>query len=297
MPISIDLRTRTRALTAMPAGLGIAAAAAIIALISISVSPSRATTDPQANDTPPVEPPLERFYYTPIMNHRLIHRLIDRYEEDTYSLGDLSIADLQPDHLDRLVELTRSPDQWVRLHTVGLFKTMRVDAVAVLPRITQLLNDPNTQVVWTAIDCLGNIGPDASVAIPQLMVFMKTTTGTDYSRVIHSATALGKLGPQAKGAIPYIISQVEKEGYHADSFISAVGHFGPLARDAIPYLTRRLDDAQWTYSVKSAPRQAAWALGEMGKHAQPAMPTLLRIVEITNGDDEHFLLRAYPRNA
>lgn len=189
------------------------------------------------------------------------------------------------------MELTRSPDQWVRLHTVSLFENMRVEAVAVLPRITQLLNDPNTQVVWTAIDCLGNIGPDASVAIPQLMVFMKTTTGTDYSRVRHSATALGKIGPLAKGALPYIISHMKNEGGYADDFISAVGHFGPLARDAIPYLTRRLDDAQWTYSVNSAPEQAAWALGEMGKHAQPAMPTLLRIVEITNGDDDHFLLR------
>lgn len=113
--------------------------------------------------------------------------------------------------------------------------------------LLELLEDPSDRVTLVAMQSLGDFGPRATVAIPQLEAIIRTQKGSLDS--INAINALGAMASHAKGSVPLI---AEALSYEIDS---------EFYRD-------------W---VRIA---AAEALKKMGKDAAPALPALRAVSKV-----------------
>lgn len=122
---------------------------------------------------------------------------------------------------------------------------------------------------WIAIYALGELGPDAASAVPDLVVALKSTTGHYPRGTI--ALSLGNIGPAAKDAVPALMQLwVDAEPYSRTQAIEAVSKIGPVA---IPALIAGLKDKN--ADIRSG---AAWQLGEFHGKAASAVPELISLL-------------------
>jgi HEAT repeat protein len=103
--------------------------------------------------------------------------------------------------------------------------------------VITLLDDPDYRIRSTAIGILGSIGPQAKEAIPLLISRLrdKQYTGSE------AGEALGRIG--GKDVVPTIIRLLEDSDpnvrYHA---AISLGKIGPDASEAVPVLLKLLQD-------------------------------------------------------
>jgi HEAT repeat protein len=143
-----------------------------------------------------------------------------------------------------------------------------------VPAMITALNDPDGYHRASAATVLGSIGPDAKLAVPDLILTLREEMQepflSDRLRIVRHAIveSLGKIG--SREAIPILAENLQApDSAMRTRAIDALGRFGPAAESAIPALTEVLeDDLDWTTM-----RRAADSLARIG----PApVPTLYR---------------------
>ncbi len=82
------------------------------------------------------------------------------------------------------------------------------------------------------IHTLGSIGPDAAIAVPRLIDFVKDRMSLENDNAI---AALGKIGPGAKAVVPHLIQMLAVQPNDND-VVETLGKIGPDSIAAIPTL-------------------------------------------------------------
>src|SRR5262249_48219681 len=112
------------------------------------------------------------------------------------------------------------------------------------------LKDKTAKVRKKAAESLGDLGPAAKSAVPDLVKAMKDTDPTVSWAAID---ALGQIGPDAAAAVPALIEAL-KEASTRGAAVDALGQLGSKARDAVPALEKVLkgDDVSIRWATASA---------------------------------------------
>lgn len=143
------------------------------------------------------------------------------------------------------------------------------DARAALPELTQLMNESEYPLpqVWAAT-AIVRIAPDAPIAET---AFAKVAGSREFEALslIGSKTAVFVLIEKLKS------EEISFENVAPSLIIEAIGHCGPVAEDAVPLLMELLT-IPWDKGFK-VKYQAIIALGKIGAPAQPALPLLRHI--------------------
>ena len=148
---------------------------------------------------------------------------------------------------------------------------------ASIPAFTALLKNDAPGVRRTAALALGDIGPDAKVAVPVLIELLKD----EDEDVWRAATiALGQMGSDAKASIP-ALADVKRSG--KDSSCYAFDAMADIGSAAVPTLIDFLKDKD-----QHVRHDAAFALARTGPEARAAIPTLLELLK----DQEHYVRSA-----
>ena len=119
---------------------------------------------------------------------------------------------------------------------------------------------------------LGRIGPDAKTAIPALIKLFKDEDGEVRWA---ASSALGQIGPAAISPLMELLSDKIKEVRRAAAL--AFCYIGPAAKFAVPALTKSLKDND--AAVRCS---AARALGNIGPEATMAIPALIELLKDKN---------------
>ena len=157
--------------------------------------------------------------------------------------------------------------------------------------IVPLLRVRNAQVRQAAAGTLWKIEGRPERVVPTLIAIVeskgrvekaggaakpKGEPRKEESAAAHAAELLGKIGPEARQAVPALIEAVEsRDSFLVGCAIEALGEIGPDARRAIPAIVEHLGDDRIyrrTFAGTWYVGSAAWcALGEMGPDAAVAL--------------------------
>jgi HEAT repeat protein len=103
---------------------------------------------------------------------------------------------------------------------------------------------------------LHDIGPDARDAVPALITIVESND----ENIIPALFALQGIGADAKDAVPALVKALENEDFHTQYWACRVlGAIGPQAAEASPHLANALRKG-----ITSVRRNAATALGNIG---------------------------------
>ena len=177
------------------------------------------------------------------------------------------------------------------MQALGAFGRAAAPAV---PALLDALRDPDMRIRWFAIESLALIGPDAKAAVPALIEALRSRdvaaagalrgVGTfmfgqmdDGPIRLIAAEALGRIGPDAKAAIPDLLAGAGRPGFAGAlrGGPAALGGIGPDAAQAIPEFVRRI--------VRGQPALVAdWSRDALVGIGEASIPALLKVV----GDDD-----------
>ena len=189
-----------------------------------------------------------------------------------------------------LIELLSDKEWKVRHAAAEVLEKMGPEAKAAIPALTELLRDEKRIVRVAAAEALAKMGPEPkSTAISILIELLRDKTGEvprprvfsthgfpeeqrlEWNARVRAAGALGKMGPEAKRAIPALTELLRDEEY--DLRFSAASALKGIGMSAIPALMESLRDREWT-----ARQASALALGMMGPEAKVAVPVLIELL-------------------
>jgi HEAT repeat protein len=167
-----------------------------------------------------------------------------------------------------LLEALHDPQTPVRLQAAKALGAMTTTAKTAIPSLAKVLEaDKSPDVRAEAVLALSKMGPDARVALPSLEAALKDPS-LDVRLGILSA--IESIGPDAKILAPLLVKTMkEKNRDYRAGVIKALGAIGPeAAKDTLEPLIGSLQEARLR-------RDAAEALGKMGKPAVKPLTTLL----------------------
>ena len=182
-----------------------------------------------------------------------------------------ALGRIGPEAIPPLTELLRDKEVWVRLKAAIALGMIGPEAKAAVPALTELLKDKYSQVRLVAAMTLGDIGPEAKAAVPALTELLKD----EDSEVLASAASfLVRIDPEkAKILISVLKDMDRKAGLSVrQAAAKALGKIGPEAKTAIPALTELLKDKEVRLDV-------AEALGKIGPEAKTAVPALTELLK------------------
>jgi HEAT repeat protein len=108
---------------------------------------------------------------------------------------------------------------------------LRTNALSLLPALTNSMFMPGSNVL-NEIIALGELGPGASNAIPAIIHFLKNS-----NTVKNAIIACGKMGPGAVKAVPELCAQlVDSSPGQQVMIVDALLKIGPTAKGALPFL-------------------------------------------------------------
>ena len=140
-----------------------------------------------------------------------------------------------------LCKLLSDPDDWVRgsaLPTLGLMGSKAKPAVSAF--IATLRFGTNGHIVGirgTAAWALGEVGPDARMAVPWLR---QSLSDTNAPMRLSAAIALWRIS-QDTNVVSVVIEQFDRNPQNRE-ILRALGEMGPLAKSAVPTLLKLLRD-------------------------------------------------------
>jgi HEAT repeat protein len=164
----------------------------------------------------------------------------------------------------------------------GLSEASRGLRPTIIPRLIPLLKAERKNLLCWVAQVLGNYGPEARAAVPDLLPLLK---GTQYERNrAGAAKALGQILEDAEpsaqiGEVAEALAA--KFGEEYDLYVDvrreaahAIGMIGPAAGIVIPKLTRALTDP-----AGQVRQQGAWACGRMGPPAREHTDRLISMLQ------------------
>ena len=143
-----------------------------------------------------------------------------------------------------------------------------------IPDLAAALHDPDRDVRMCVVIAVKQAGPDAGEAVGPLIELLRHED--DPQMVAVAVEALGRIGPQARPAVP-VLASFANDPRHSARILSALAmwRIGPARRAecrvVLPVLIDQL-------STGSSPRERAWAaevLAEMAPIAHEALPALI----------------------
>lgn len=138
----------------------------------------------------------------------------------TEELIQEKIKELKDDVFSLFVEALQCQDDAIRKNAIQILDRLPVDPyerglikksgiVSLLPVLLKMLDDKERETRKVAIDTMYRIGPDASVATPQLVAILKKAADSDTKE--HAAKALGAIGAEAVDALPVLGEAVKAD--------------------------------------------------------------------------------------
>ena len=175
-----------------------------------------------------------------------------------------------------LIELLRQENFFVHEHTSFtnfrelVSETLANIGSAAVPQLIEVLSDTDkSAAVPQLIEVLSDI------AVPQLII--ETLSDTDKSVHYHAASALGRIGPEARDAVFLLIGMLDDDRENIrEVAVTALGRIGPEARDAVFLLIGMLDDDR-----EDIREIAVTALGRIGQPAHKVSNKVSNIMNIT----------------
>jgi len=147
--------------------------------------------------------------------------------------------------IDILTEEASSTDYRRRLFARLALVRVTGEASPHVEDIASFLKRPDARKQGLAAELLGECGPIAHAACPQLLLYIQDDKSWHRRMAVRS---LGKIGPESDEAVSVLINVLEEDRWEpmrADA-ARALGAIGPRARPAIPAITmalRKLDSA------------------------------------------------------
>lgn len=203
--------------------------------------------------------------------------LIRRYKEfgepAIVALNAIKSAQAIPVYLAML----QDPDEG-KLALIGLGGNLGPEAKLAIPHVFPLLKHSDHEVRWRALGTLGKLGAEPQLlmtTLEELLNDPKTLDG------LGASDCLGNMGPWAKAAIPILTPHLKQSstqmrvGERHTRFLCAwaLGDIGAEARPAVADLLRLLSDADWGVRFS-----AAQALGKIGHDAPNVVPALVPLL-------------------
>jgi len=177
-----------------------------------------------------------------------------------------------------LIAALKDPETKVRYYsliTLGHFgyNLERPDLGAIIPTVTELLKDADRGIRWNAAVMLGKLGPRSRAAIPLLTQALNDDDDTVRG---YAADALGEIGPESKVAAPALIKLLKDRDAHVRG--AAAGALAKVDPGSAPVVVAALSD-----DLKNEKPEfwgsAAYALGNFGQQAKPAVPLLVNLLK------------------
>lgn len=208
--------------------------------------------------------------------------------------AECSTEELQGKSVSEWISQLRSDNRGLQVRAGRTLAEAPVELrPAIIPQIMPLLKSERENDRFVAAQILGEYGPSARIAVPDLLPLLK---GTQYER--NRAAAAKALGQILKDAEPSeevnkvaeALASKFNEDYDPYSdvrreAVRAIGMIGPAAKCVIPKLTRALTDfKKYSKEHQMVRQQAAWSCGQMGSLAAEHMDRLISMLH-TEGDE------------
>jgi HEAT repeat protein len=101
--------------------------------------------------------------------------------------------------------------------------------------------DPTGDARWQILDAIGKLGADAAPAVSMLSSILKDPReGLLWDDAVKT---LGEIGPAAKSAVPQLIHLLEEEDWQQQRIVETLGRIGPSAKPAVPRLLKLRESA------------------------------------------------------
>jgi HEAT repeat protein len=188
-----------------------------------------------------------------------------------------------------LAKALRDRDPWVRRRAAFALGLRGLERKATIPLLMEALKDRSAFAIFDchamlAAMALGRIGPDAKEAVPTLTETLESSFPWDRRE---AALALGAIGPAAKAALRELRRALRDEAVDVRAGAAvAVWSLGRQAREALPILIEVVRIYAKPDPAKLEPltvKAVLRALSEMGREARPAVPALLPLLKGTHG--------------
>lgn len=130
------------------------------------------------------------------------------------SIGASGLAAIGKPAIPALLEAMEDKDPWARRFACVSVGRMNPPPTELVPKLLEMMNDPHSRTAMAAVEVLGKMGPAAKDAVDPLLERFKAlkpglkTGNTDEWQI---AVALGRIGPDAIEALPYLREALERE--------------------------------------------------------------------------------------
>jgi HEAT repeat protein len=217
-------------------------------------------------------------------------------EEFTFSTGSSALFAIGPSAKPALITALKDDDPVVRsasaLTLGSLAHYNGTDIRDAVPALTECLRDADADVRCHSAISLGYLGPDAVAAVPGLIPLLEDPQvgrqkGSQVFVRAAAARTLGKIGSQAKSALPALRSVLnDTTPYNRSVAAIAIWRVDSEVTNTLPVLIEALN---------LVPEGAKWelveGLKEMGAKAKEAFPALLgQILQATPNAPDRFTL-------
>jgi HEAT repeat protein len=178
-----------------------------------------------------------------------------------YALNGATINDKRL--LPTLIEVLKKDESVeMRQAAVSLLPRFGEDA---LPHLKLALTDKDENLRWMAANSLGQLGPAAKKAIPDLVQVAKRDASANVRA--YAVQAIAQTGPESVDILVEFLK--EKDSSVRQIVVTVLGQFGARAKPAVPLLIEALKDKDATTRW-----MAAQTLGQIGPDAKAAIPAL-----------------------
>ena len=181
------------------------------------------------------------------------------------------------------------PDLLTFVETDDAVRQPAVDALAAmgepvadhLSHVMRLADDPRAQVRFAALECIGNLGASAALAVPLLVSKLADESGEFYEQPEHALRALALIGSPAAESIPQLIGLLRDSMRSLqDLAADALGAMGKEAAAAVPHLVEML-----AHPARRTRMHVADALEHIGSEAYPALGRLYALAGRSDDDE------------
>lgn len=178
---------------------------------------------------------------------------------------------------DNLVEALGDDDIYVRLHAASTLSQVGPYGKEAVPTLIECLENEDS---WQgmAIDILGDIGSEASDALPYLVEITRLVD-TNPALASHAVYAIGYIGQDAEELEEYILPFLRSDRYdNTRAAINALRRLGSKSPVFVNFLIEELVDNNGYSSYYLQ------ILGDIGPPAADAIPVIKAIFEDSNAD-------------